>query len=190
LDYAIEITRIPVTKSGLGSTPGIITADILIVLPLYFEAEADDPDTTEIERAIEIDSQRYVKVKVEMLEDMLDGLEGDLLDSVRPTLDDFAKITKLNMDIKLENDISNDFFFGIETGGDWQALPLRNGVNTSLSLSNSEINPKLELSFAILVEEGTSGSNKGTLKLKPFGANAGLDVKITAGAKIDVDATL
>jgi hypothetical protein len=56
-----------------------------------------------------------------------------------------------------------------------------------LSLGNSDINPKLKLSFAILVTEGTP--NKGTLKLKPFDPGDGLDIKINAAAKLDVHAT-
>jgi hypothetical protein len=186
LKYSVTIASTPITNDRANKTK-MISSDLLLVLPLYFEAKAEDI----AKDIITVDGKKYVKVKVDMLEKMLDGLENDLLDSVRPTLDDFAKITKLNMDIKLENDISDDFYFGIETRGAWRTpLKLVDGETTSVSLGNSDINPELKLSFAVLVKEGDPDSNMGTLKLKPFGATAGLDIKITAGAKIDVDATL
>jgi hypothetical protein len=191
LKYSVYIDSTPIYNTDADKAKWI-TADLLLVLPLYFDVETEEPEND----IITVDGQNYVKVKVDMLEKMLEGLENDLLDSVRPTLKGYAEITKLDMSFKLENDISDDFYFGIETGGnretpgDWQALKLEDDNTALLSLGYDDINPKLKLSFAILVEEGVGTQNKGTLKLKPFGENAGLDINITAGAKIDVDATL
>ncbi|GHV16929.1 hypothetical protein FACS189493_3640 [Spirochaetia bacterium] len=188
LDFAIHVGTVNVAKGSLDAAK-TISADILLVLPVLFEVTAGAAGTPD--EAISIGGADYIKVNLEMLNNI--STDGDLLKSIRPTLKDFGDITKLSLGINVtRNDIFDGLYLGIKSGNDWTALDLSSaGPNDPLTFDNDEINGDdgLVLSIAVLMRD-TSGSGTGTLNLKPFPAEAGLDIKITAGVKADIDAQI
>jgi hypothetical protein len=196
LNYSVAITATTINNTDTDLATKSITADLLIVLPLYFDVEADNPATTSVtETSISIDGQKYIKVNMSMLDSISSISDEDLLAAVRPTLDEYAKITGLGLGVNVtNNDVFDGVYLGIKNGStSWDALELDTGKNDSLTFNDAQINTMpqgLVLSFTILVKEGTPGSNTGALKLKPFDAGAGFDITISVDAKIDAHATL
>jgi hypothetical protein len=186
LYYNIKVKELPVTP---GNSESIITVDLLLVLPLYFDVstEAETEKSKEVwptpdDRKVKAGGKDYIKLFLEQLEDFNEDFEEDLLEDYP------VDITYVTMSLAITNEITDDLYIGIDPNreGHWKVFPLENG-SASITLTGKEINPSFTPQFVALVKEGEANPGHGPLFIKSFDDNSGFNVEITVEASADLD---